>query len=171
MAKSDDAGVRGLSQQLSQIFGDENAAARALASTGVTIPDVFTVVAQNAAGTSSIATISVPIAPNPSPPSTPTKTNQVVNSSSGLVTGTLVSTDPNGLPLTYSLTIPGIQGSYTVSANGNFTFQPTTAARTASWAAGGNLSDVFTVTVTNGISSASAIITVPVSPKAPSWPF
>ena len=148
-----------------------SAAARALASTGVTIPDVFTVVAQNAAGTSSIATISVPIAPNPSPPSTPTKTNQVVNSSSGLVTGTLVSTDPNGLPLTYSLTIPGIQGSYTVSANGNFTFQPTTAARTASWAAGGNLSDVFTVTVTNGISSASAIITVPVSPKAPSWPF
>lgn len=143
-----------------------SAAARTLAATGVNT-DVFTVVAINAAGTSGIATITVPIAPNPAPPSTPVKTNQVVNSTTGLVTGKLVSTDPNGLPLTYTLTLGGIQGSYTVSANGDFTFQPSTAARTASWAAGGNLNDVFTVTVSNGISSSSAIITVPVSPKRP----
>jgi len=144
-----------------------SAAARTLASAGVTTPDVFTVVARNAAGTSSIATITVPIAPNPAAPSTPTKTNQAVNSTSGLVTGKIVSTDPNGLPLTYTLTLGGIQGNYTVSTNGDFTFQPSTAARTASWAAGGNLNDVFTVTVSNGYSSSSAIITVPVSPKRP----
>lgn len=144
-----------------------SAAARTLASAGVTTPDVFTVVAVNAAGGSSIATITVPIAPNPAPPSTPTKTNQVVNSSSGLVTGKIVATDPNGLPLTFTLTLGGIQGSYTVSANGDFTFQPSSAARTASYFAGGNLNDVFTVTVSNGVSSSSAIITVPVSPKRP----
>ena len=144
-----------------------SAAARALASAGITTPDVFTVVATNAAGSSSIATITVPIAPNPAPPSTPTKTKQQVNNSNGRITGKLVSTDPNGLPLTFTLTLGGIQGSYTVSANGDFTFTPTSAARLASWVAGGNLSDAFTVTVSNGISSSTAIITVPVSPKGP----
>lgn len=144
-----------------------SAAARTLASAGVTTPDVFTVVAVNAAGTSSIATITVPIAPNPAAPSTPTKTNQQVNSSTGLVTGKITATDPNGLPLTYTLTLGGIQGTYTVSANGDFTFQPSSAARTASYLAGGNLNDVFTVTVSNGYSSSSNVITVPVSPKRP----
>jgi hypothetical protein len=148
-----------------------SAAARALASTGVSVPDVFTVVAVNAAGTSSFATITVPIAPNPAPPSTPTKTNQQINTSNGRVTGKLVSTDPNGLPLTYSLTLGGVQGSYSVSANGDFTFTPSTAARYASYAVNGNLSDVFTVTVSNGVSTSSAIITVPVHPLRPPWPF
>lgn len=146
-----------------------SAAARVLAATGVNT-DVFTVVARNAAGVSSIATITVPVAPNPAPPSTPTKTNQVVNNTTGVVTGKIVSTDPNGLPLTYTLTLGGIQGSYTVSANGDFTFTPSSAARTAAYTAsllGQTLNDVFTVTVSNGISSSSAIITVPVSPKRP----
>ncbi|WP_304106442.1 Ig-like domain-containing protein [Mycolicibacterium bacteremicum] len=144
-----------------------SAAARTLASTGISTPDVFTVVAVNAAGTSSIATITVPIAPNPAAPSTPVKTNQQITTSNGRVTGKLVATDPNGLTLTYTLTLAGIQGSYTVSSNGDFTFTPSSAARYASWLAGGNLSDVFTVTVSNGYSSTSAIITVPVSPKGP----
>lgn len=144
-----------------------SAAARAAASAGITTPDVFTVTATNAAGTSSFAAITVPIAPNPAAPSTPTKTNQSVNSSSGLVTGKITSTDPNGLPLTYTLTLGGIQGSYTVNANGDFTFQPSAAARLASYLAGGNLNDVFTVTVSNGYSSATAIITVPVLQKRP----
>ncbi|MGW0160323.1 VCBS domain-containing protein [Mycobacterium sp. NPDC003323] len=147
-----------------------SATARALASTGVTVPDVFTVVARNAAGTSSIATITVPVAPNPAPPSTPVKTNEQVDNGTGRVTGKLVSTDPNGLPLTYTLTLAGIQGSYTVSANGDFTFQPTSAARAAAYTAsllGRPYNDVFTVTVSNGVSSSTAIITVPVSPKRP----
>src|SRR6478735_12741099 len=126
-----------------------SAAARTLASAGVTTPDVFTVVARNAAGTSSIATITVPIAPNPAAPSTPTKTNQAVNSTSGLVTGKIVSTDPNGLPLTYTLTLGGIQGNYTVSTNG------------------GILNHGVEVTVSNAYCSSSAILTVPVTPKRP----
>ncbi|MGU3501989.1 Ig-like domain-containing protein [Mycobacterium sp. C31M] len=145
-----------------------SAAARTLASTGVTTPDVFTVVAVNAAGTSSIATITVPIAPNPAPPSAPSKGAQSVNNSSGLVTSSVSSTDPGGLPLTYSVTTGALSGTVVMNSNGTFTYQPTSAARRASYLAdlaGDPLSDVFTVTVSNGYSSNFAIITVPISPK------
>ncbi|MGK2870150.1 MAG: Ig-like domain-containing protein [Mycobacterium sp.] len=145
-----------------------SAAARAAASAGITTPDVFTVTATNAAGTSSFAAITVPIAPNPAQPSAPSKGSHTINTSNGLVTSSVSATDPGGLPLTYNVTIGAISGSVSMNPNGTFTYLPTSAARRASYIAdlaGDPLSDVFTVTVSNGYSSNFAIITVPISPK------
>ena len=150
-----------------------SAAARVAASAGVTT-DVFTVVATNGTFTSGIASITVPIAPNPAPPSAPVKGSHTIDTSNGRVTSRVTSTDPNGLPLTYSLTTGAVRGTVVMNSNGTFTYTPTADARAASYAAdlvGDPLSDIFTVTVTNGYSSNFAIITVPISPKAPSWPF
>lgn len=145
-----------------------SSAARTLASAGITTPDVFTVVATNAAGTSSFATITVPIAPNPAPPSAPSKGSHTINTSNGLVTSSVSATDPSGLALTYSVTTGALSGTVVMNSNGSFTYLPTTAARRASALAdlvGDPLSDIFTVTVSNGYSSNFAIITVPISPR------
>lgn len=142
-----------------------SAAARVAASAGVTT-DVFTVVATNGTFTSGLATITVPIAPNPSPPSAPVKGSHTIDTGNGRVTSSVSSTDPAGLPLTYSVTTGAVSGTVVMNSNGSFTYTPTAAARGASWAAGG-LNDVFTVTVSNGYTSNFAVITVPISPKRP----
>ena len=142
-----------------------SAAARLSAGLGVTTADGFTVVATNGTFVSSIASISVPIAV-PDTPSAPVKAGQTVDSDSGIVTGTLTSTDPAGHALTYSLTTQAVGGKATVGTDGSFSYDPTDGSRAASYLAGG-LSDAFTVTVSNGLYNAMNVITVPISPKSP----
>ncbi|MBI3227766.1 MAG: hypothetical protein HYZ39_22195 [Mycolicibacterium cosmeticum] len=142
-----------------------SAAARLSSGLGVTTADGFTVVATNGTFVSSIASISVPIA-IPDTPSAPVKAGQTVDPDSGIVTGTLTSTDPAGHAVTYSLTTQAVGGRATVGADGSFSYDPTDGSRTASYLAGG-LSDFFTVTVSNGLYNAMNVITVPISPKSP----
>ena len=142
-----------------------SAAARLSAGLGVTTADGFTVVATNGTFVSSIASISVPIAV-PDTPSASVKAGQTVDPDSGIVTGTLTSTDPAGHALTYSLTTQAVGGRATVGADGTFSYDPTDGSRAASYLAGG-LSDAFTVTVSNGLYNAMNVITVPISPKSP----
>ena len=142
-----------------------SAAARLSAGLGVTTADGFTVVATNGTFVSSIASISVPIAV-PDTPSAPVKAGQTIDANSGIVTGTLISTDPAGHALTYALTTQAVGGRATVGTDGTFSYDPTDGSRAASYLAGG-LSDVFTVTVSNGLYNAMNVITVPISPKSP----
>ncbi|WP_131536296.1 Ig-like domain-containing protein [Mycolicibacterium aromaticivorans] len=86
--------------------------------------------------------------PNPTPPPTdaPVAGTPVVNaadSTTGVVTGTAVFTDPNGAALTYSVTTKPTQGAVAINATtGDFTFTPKSDAT--------GTKDQFVVTADNG---------------------
>ena len=146
-----------------------NDIARASSTLGVTTTDFFTVYASNGTFNSGLVTINVPIAPNPIP-STPTKTSQTQNLLSGYVTGTIGSTDPAGLPITYTVVTSTLGGTLTLDKNtGAFTYQPNAAARIA---AGVTPYDAFTVVASNGYGTSSiTTINVPIAPTVtPSAP-
>ncbi|MGB8408048.1 MAG: Ig-like domain-containing protein [Mycobacterium sp.] len=138
--------------------------------------DVFTVTATSAGGTTSLpGIITVPIEPaTGDTPSTPTAINVNANAASGLVTGTITSTDPAGQPLTYSVLTGTLLGSVTVnSTTGAFTYTPSTAARIAANPILGISvvnTDAFTVTASNGTYSSTALITVPIEPATGDTP-
>ncbi|MGB3353984.1 MAG: Ig-like domain-containing protein [Mycobacterium sp.] len=103
------------------------------------------------------------IAPNVDP----TAAAPVVNApnASGVVTGSVVVLDPDGDPLTHTVSTPG-KGSVTVTqSNGvfSFTYTPTAAARHAAAATNapdGAKRDSFTLTVSDGY---RGVVTVPVT--------
>lgn len=103
----------------------------------------------------------VGVAPKAGTPSvsTPTVTT-------GLVTGTLGFTDSSGRVLTYTHTDP-LHGTVVIDADGVYTFTPTVDARLAAAGGTGPVTDSFTVTAFNGITSARETITVPISPDKP----
>ena len=85
---------------------------------------------------------------------------------SGVVTGTVKATDPEGDPLTYALGDGASHGTATVHPDGTFTYVPTPEARHNA-ATGGATTDSFTVTVVDGHGgSASTSVTVTVAPEA-----
>ncbi|MEZ0054223.1 VCBS repeat-containing protein [Mycobacterium sp. MAA66] len=144
--------------------------ARTNANLGVITSDSFTVTATNANGYSNSASITVPISPaSNNTPSAPTVTNEIQNKITGVVTGTFVSTSPDGSAVTYSFTNP-VQGSLSIDANGNFTYTPTNLARSVA-NQGVITTDTFTVTASNSTSTSSASwVTVPVSPASNNTP-
>lgn len=74
----------------------------------------------------------------------------------GTVNGTLGFTEPAGQPLTYSVTTNPEFGSVTVTSAGAFTYTYTPTAAT-----GAAITDVFTVTATDGLAATSEAVTVP----------
>ena len=89
---------------------------------------------------------------------------------SGVVTGTVKATDPEGDPLTYALGDGASHGTATVHPDGTFTYVPTPEARHNA-ATGGATTDSFTVTVVDGhggSASTSVTVTGPrLSPRRP----
>ena len=85
----------------------------------------------------------------------------------GTVTGAAVLTTPVALPVTYAITGAPTQGHLIVNAaTGAFTYTPTNAARLA---ANATTTDTFTITASYGVSTATEIVAVPVSPAALSF--
>ncbi|WP_197040213.1 Ig-like domain-containing protein [Mycobacterium sp. URHB0044] len=106
-------------------------------------------------------------APNANPVAG-TATKGAPNATTGAISGTVGVTDPNGDPLSYTVSGAPISGTVVVGANGTFTYTPTAAARHAASTVGAPSSvttDSFTVTVTDGRRGVvTTRITVDVSP-------
>ncbi|SEH59900.1 VCBS repeat-containing protein/40-residue YVTN family beta-propeller repeat-containing protein [Mycolicibacterium rutilum] len=90
------------------------------------------------------------------------------NATTGVLTGRVVATDPEGGPLRYTVAGAPTKGTVTVAADGSFTYTPTAAARHAAATVGAGAAlttDSFTVTVTDGSGAGTvAAITVNILP-------
>lgn len=90
------------------------------------------------------------------------------NAKTGVVTGTVTASDPNGNPVTFAVGAPG-DGAVTMTTGGAFKYTPNASARHAASADNASASDkvdTFTVTVANGAGgSLTLTVTVPVAPK------
>lgn len=83
----------------------------------------------------------------------------------GVVTGQVVATDPEGQALTYTLTTPPPAGKLVFdSATAKFTYTPTTSQRISAGATSTVDTIAMTVTVSDGTTSVPAVINIPVSP-------
>ena len=105
-----------------------------------------------------------------SPPVAGTPVVGTPNATTGVVTGQIVASDPDGDTLTYSAPTTTAKGAVTINAvSGAFTYTPTAAARDAAaspTATEADRTDSFTATVSDGLASAQVLVGVPVSPKA-----
>ena len=88
----------------------------------------------------------------------------------GKVTGSLNVTDPDGNPLSYSVTGAPSSGAVALDGAGGFTYTPTQAARLRAGQTAGADADAFTVAVSDGVASTSVLVKVTVFPAAFSAP-
>ena len=86
------------------------------------------------------------------------------NPQTGVVTGSIVASDPDGDTLTYSVTTAPTYGTVTLGANGSFTYTPTLEGRML---AGDDTEDNFVITVSDGRASVASSVTVEVLPAEP----
>ena len=105
-----------------------------------------------------------------SPPVVGTPVVGTPNATTGVVTGQIVASDPDGNTLTYSAPATTAKGAVSINAaSGAFTYTPTAEARDAAaspTATEADKTDSFTATVSDGLASAQVLVGVPVSPKA-----
>jgi YVTN family beta-propeller protein/VCBS repeat-containing protein len=124
----------------------------------------FTVVAGDGQATTSVS-VTVDILPSPAanrPPVAGTPTVGTPNATTGAVSGALNFTDPDGNTLTYTVPTQPASGTVTVSASGTYTYTPTQAARDAAATPQGAKSATFTVVASDGLTTASVNVTVPI---------
>jgi len=154
-----------------------NAQARHDAATVGTDPhDTFTITGVTAQGTTGSWAITVPIGMANTAPELINSTVGTPNTTTGVVTGQISATDPDGDTITY--VGPGItdKGSVTVdSATGAFTYTPANAARAfaaLTTATAADLVDTFTITAyDNHGSYAQSTVTVAISPSSVNTPL
>lgn len=149
-------------------------AASALTATAADKTDTFTVTVSDGYGGTLAVVISVPISSaNAAPTATVTVGNP--NATTGVVAGAVIGSDTDADTLTYSGSTTTTKGSVTVAVDGNFTYTPTDTARYAAGsasAAAADLTDVFTVTVTDAHGGTLAVpVTVSVAPMTPHITF
>ncbi|WP_158230636.1 Ig-like domain-containing protein [Mycobacterium sp. shizuoka-1] len=125
--------------------------------------DTFTITATDAAGGTTTIAVSVAIAPANAAPVIAIPTVGTPNTSTGVVTGTVTATDPDGDVLVYSTPRSTALGSVVInSGTGVFTYTPTDAARRTATA---STTDSFTVTVDDGYGGVTTTtVTVSVAP-------
>lgn len=103
-----------------------------------------------------------------SPNSAPTVPTQPVGTPdplTGVVIGTVIATDPDNNPLVYTVTNGPSNGTVVLnSQTGAYTYTPTQAARVAAGATTTVDTDSFTVTVSDGQQTSSALVSVYISP-------
>ena len=137
-------------------------AARLTANLGAITTDTFLVTASNGTYTSGATLVTLPISPaSANTPSKPVASGQTQDLVSGVVTGTLNSTSPDGQPVTYSVLGP-VFGTLTISGN-TYTYRPSNIARSTA-DVGVTTTDSFTVVASNGTtSSAATTVSLPIS--------
>ncbi|ULE33593.1 Ig-like domain-containing protein [Mycobacterium sp. IDR2000157661] len=127
----------------------------------------FTVTASDGEFSTSSAPITVTIVPSNRAPVAGSPSAPTVNQGTGVVTGSLNFTDPDGNTLTYTVPSQPSAGTVTVSPTGVYTFTPTQAARDGAAAGTGPTTASFTVTASDGqFSTSSAPITVTIVPTS-----
>ena len=116
----------------------------------------FAATAMTTAATMSAAANTAPVDPDP--------TVGAPDHTTGVVTGKVNATDPDGNALTYAVTGPPSGGTVTVNQQtGSFSYTPTQATRLAAGLTAGLDTDGFTVTVSDGQASTPMAVTVPIS--------
>lgn len=123
----------------------------------------FTVTTNDGHGGVTPINVTVAISPNTAPVNANATVGQP-NSVTGVVSGTISATDPDGDKLTYSGPASTGKGNVSINATtGAFTYTPTVAARhAASLTTGAASDDSFSVTITDG-KGATLVKTVTVS--------
>jgi VCBS repeat-containing protein/YVTN family beta-propeller protein len=114
--------------------------------------DSFTVTASDGRHGTVTTTITVAITPANTAP-TVTTTIGSPSTSTGVVKGTIKSSDTNGDKRTYTLTADATKGHVTFTSTGSFTYTPSAEARAAATAPGAthdDKMDTFTITVDDG---------------------
>jgi len=113
------------------------------------------------------APMSMPMAAAAVPNSAPVAGDPVVGlpaAATGVVTGSVGVTDPDGNALTYNVSGQPAGGKVAVDSLGGFVYTPTQAARLRAGATAGPDGDAFSVTVSDGLASTTVSVSVPVSP-------
>ena len=149
-----------------------DAARQQAAQPGGATTDSFTVNVTDTLNATNTVTVTVPIAPTLPPPVDPNNHAPVATPTvfsqdplTGAVTGTVRISDADGDPLAY--TMVGVPTHGTVSFNtstGAFAYMPSQSARLAADQTAGPDTDAFTVTVSDGETTTTAVVTVPLSP-------
>ena len=122
-------------------------------------PAAFIYRTKDSTGTTSANTATVAITVNTAPVAG-TTTVGTPNTSTGVVNGSVTATDANGDTLTYRISTNPTKGTAVVATNGTFTYTPTATARylaTQTGAPTSDLTDAFTVTVTDGYGGSATI--------------
>ncbi|WP_165604979.1 beta-propeller fold lactonase family protein [Mycolicibacterium elephantis] len=96
-------------------------------------------------------------------PQAGTPTVGTPDTTTGAVSGALNFTDPDGDPLSYSVTQP-TSGTVTITPTGTYTYTPTQAAREQATQTPGRDSATFVVNASDGEATATVTVTVPVAP-------
>ena len=135
-------------------------AANTLSSTGKT--DTFNIGVYDGFGGVATVPVTVNITPANSTPVAGSFLAGKPNVTTGVVVGTVLATDPDGDPLSYSGSATTSSGSVTVSTNGGFTYTPTKTARTD---ANATTTDTFTISASDAYGGVVAIpVTVRILP-------
>lgn len=138
-------------------------AAREVAHAGGATSTSVTVIADDGMATGAV-TFSVPISPAPPVNQAPLvfgPSFRGTDALTGKVIGALQAIDPEDDSLSFTVTSQGANGTATIDASGVFTYTPTEAARLSAWMT--STTDRFTVTVSDGHSTATKDVKVNVS--------
>lgn len=123
--------------------------------------DTFTVTVTDGYGGTTSTPVSVPVAPQNSPPVAGAPIVGQPDGTTGVVTGQVQATDPDGDPLSYQVVTLPTMGSVVVGASGQFTYTPTSAARHTRGPAE-STTDTFTITITDGYGGSTSVpVSVP----------
>ncbi len=131
--------------------------------------DTFTVRISDGQATTDVV-VEVPVAPANRAPVAGTPIVGNPDASTGAVYGTLNVTDPDGNPLTFTVTSQPVNGTVTMTGGTAFAYTTNEAARLRAGQTPGPDIDSFTVLVSDGVSSVSTTVTVPLSPTQISGP-
>jgi len=89
------------------------------------------------------------------------------NATTGVITGQVVGTDPEGQPVTYALTAAPTTGTLVFdSTTAKFTYTPTTVQRISAGTTSGVDTIAMTITVSDGTTSVPAVVDIPISPTS-----
>ena len=147
--------------------------AAALNATVADKTDTFTVTVSDGSGGDIGVVVTVAISPRNSAPVSGGAVVGTPNTTTGVVTGSVVAVDADGDTLTYSASTPA-KGTASVTGNGSFTYTPSNSARQAAAAPGAtdaDKADAFTVTVADGHGGSVAIpVSVSIAPAPPVAP-
>lgn len=111
--------------------------------------DTFTVTVTDGYGGTTSTPVSVPVAPQNSPPVAGAPIIGQPDVTTGVVTGRINASDPDGDPLSYRVVALPTMGTVVVGADGQFTYTPASTSRQPRGPAEAT-TDTFTVTVTDG---------------------
>ena len=126
--------------------------------------DHFTVTISDGIASTS-TTVEVPVAPSPvGHPPRAAKPDFVTNAADGTVIGSLNVIDPDGDPLTYTVTGTPTRGSVSLALTGQFVYTPSLLARNQAAQTPGVDNDSFSVRVTDGTTNVDVTVSVPVAP-------